>query len=435
MTKSQLPQWTHRISSTRGASHGGSQVIRLFILALSGIGLLYSSASALAEEHERALAEETIPALAEECAAPCAGYEATAELQNDWIFGAHPSFLRSDVFFPKLELDLFYAPTDYLRFVSAIITEPVVDPEPGENAAFQGIGTYVGELYALAKVDPLTVRAGKFDTVFSLASEALPGIHAPDLASVFDADERLGGEAVVGFEGFGLNNALAATVFTTDRTFLSESLFTNRGRTTLADGGAGNTTGLSSFSVTLDGCKGAEKGDCYKDGEFGYRLGIRYQKPGLSADTGEEEEEEEEEEPLPGTGNELAYLAAATGSFDLNGNTLRLLGESAYLKHFDGGPDDALLLTGSVALEVQPMTYIATYTQQRNFVADGPDTREQLADFEVIYASGEEDAPSGAAKWNLGAGYTFAENAEDERTHTFSVRATLQFGGHVKLGR
>ncbi|MFC3323224.1 hypothetical protein [Mesorhizobium cantuariense] len=404
--------------------------IRILTLVLAGIGLLSSSASLLAQNQKRALAEETIPALAEKCAAPCAGYEATAELQNDWIFGADPSFLKSNVLQPTFEVDLFYAPTDYLRFVSAIITEPVVDPEPGENAAFQGIGTYVGELYAVAKADPFTVRVGKFDTVFSLASEALPGVSSTDLASAFDADERLGGEAVVGFEGFGLNHALAATAFTTDRTILSESLFANRGRATLADGGAGNTTGLSSFSVTLDGCKGAEKGDCYKDGEFGYRLGIRYQKAGLSPETGEEEEEE----PQPVPGNELTYLAAATGSFDLNGKKLRILGESAYLKHFDSGPDDALLLTGSVALDVEPLTYVATYTQQRNFVADGPDTREHLADFEMIYGSGE-DTPFDGAKWNLAAAYTFAENAEDERTHTFSVRATLDFGGHMEFGR
>lgn len=431
MTNSHLPPQNSRVSSARGASNGGSSAIRLLILTLCGIGLLSSSASVLAQNQKRALAEETIPALAEECAAPCAGYEATVELQNDWIFGADPSFLRSDVLQPTVEIDLFYAPTDYLRFVSAIITEPVVDPEPGENAVFQGIGTYVGELYAVAKADPFTARIGKFDTVFSLASEVLPGVSSTDLASAFDADERLGGEAVVGFDGFGLNHALAATAFTTDRTILSESLFTNRGRATLADGGAGNTTGLSSFAVTLDGCKGAEKPDCYQDGEFGYRLGIRYQKAGLSPDTGEEEEEEE---PQPAHGNELAYLAAATRNFDLNGMTLRVLGESAYLKHFDSGPDDALLLTGSVALDVEPFTYVATYTQQRNFVAEGPDTREHLADFEMIYTSGE-NTPFDRAKWNVATAYTFAQNAEDERTHTFSVRATLDFGGDVEFGR
>ncbi|MGH6854737.1 MAG: hypothetical protein ACREDN_04900, partial [Aestuariivirga sp.] len=30
----------------------------------------------------------------------------------------------------------------------------------------------------------------------------------------------------------------------------------------------------------FDGCKGAETPDCYADGKFGYRLGIRHQKAG-----------------------------------------------------------------------------------------------------------------------------------------------------------
>ena len=121
-------------------------------------------------------------------------------------------------------------------------------------------------------------------------------------------------------------------------------------------------------------------------------LAFDTEKAGLSADPGEEEEEEE---PQPAHGNELAYLAAATRNFDLNGMTLRVLGELAYLKHFDSGPDDALLLTGSVALDVEPLIYVATYTQQRNFVAEGPDTREHLADFEMIYRSGENTPLTG----------------------------------------
>ena len=85
------------------------------------------------------------------------------------------------------------------------------------------------------------------------------------------------------------------------------------------------------------------------DGEFGYRLGFRHQKAGQPTD-----EAIEEELTL---GSELAYLAAATKSFELDEMTLRLLGEMAYLWHFDGGPNDALVLTGSAVLEVKPWTY------------------------------------------------------------------------------
>lgn len=419
--------------------------MRFLAFALGCTGLLAFSAPALAEDPTpprvedvaEARAGDSLPVLVEDCAAPCAGYEVTTELQNDWTFAADPSFLRSDVLQPTVTLDLFFAPTDHLLFAASIPTEPVIDPEPGENAFFQGIGTYVGELYAATQVGPATFRAGKFDTVFSLASEILPGINSTDLVSGFDADERLAGEAVIRFDALGINHALAATAFTTDRTILSESLFTNRGRTSLADGGAGNTSGISSFSIALNGCSGAGTAECYLKGDYGYRLGFRYQKAGLAADAGlegEGEGGEEAGEPLPPPGDELAYLAAATRSFDLGSAKVRVLGEAAYIKHLDSGPDDAVFLTGSAALDVKPLTYVATYTQKRNLVAEGPDTREHLADFEVIYES-QKDAPFAGSQWTLGAAYTFAQNAEGERAHTLSLRATLKFGGETEFGR
>ena len=80
------------------------------------------------------------------------------------------------------------------------------------------------------------------------------------------------------------------------------------------------------------------------------------------------------------------------------------------------------------------MTYIATYTQQMNLVAGGPDTREYLADFEVIY-SPDDDTPFVGSNWQLGAAYTFARNADQENAHMFSVRAVFDFSGSVEFDR
>jgi len=367
-----------------------------------------------------AVAEDRLPFHVEGCTAPCAGYEVSTELQNDWVFAADPSFLTSDELEPTITVDLFLAPTDNLRFVASIITEHVVEPDAGENAVFQGIGTYLAELYATIETGPATIRAGKFDTIFSLASEITPGINATELVSDIDADERLGAEVVLDFGGLGMEQALAATAFGTDRSVLSNSLFTQRGRTGLSDGGAGNTDGLSSFSITLDGCRGAAPSDCYLGGDFGYRLGIRYQAAGV----------QNGEEPEDSTGDELAYLAAATTSLELDEMTLRLIGETAYLRHFDGGSDDALLFTGSAALHLAPVTYVASYTQQLNLVAGEPDTREHLADFEAIYEPQGETSLEG---WAFAAAYTLARDA-DETAHIFSVRAVFNFDGDVELG-
>ena len=189
---------------------------------------------------------------------------------------------------------------------------------------------------------------------------------------------------------------------------------------------AGNTEGVSSFSITLDGCGGAETVDCYFDGEFGSRFGFRFQRAGHLA-----EEDIEEDVKL---GDELAYLAAVTKSFELGEMRLGLLGETAYLRNFDGREDDALVVTGSAALETEPLTYIATYTQQVNLVAGGLDTHEYLADFEVIYSS-DDDTPFAGSDWQLGAAYSFARNADQETAHLFSVRATIDFSGSVDFDR
>ncbi|CCE98215.1 conserved hypothetical protein [Sinorhizobium fredii HH103] len=372
-----------------------------------------------------ALADDAAPALVEACTAPCIAYEASAELQNDWVFAADPGFLKSDAVEPTLTIDMLLAPMDHLRLVTSVITESVADPRPGEDAIFEGVGTYLAEFYATVQAHPVAIRVGKFDTIFSLASEVAPGINATDLVSDFDADERIGAEVVLGFGGLGMEHALAATAFTTDRSFFSDSLFTSRGRTRLSNGGAGNTEGLSSLSLVLDGCSGAEPIDCYMEGDFGYRFGLRHQRAGAPAG-------EDDEEGL-NQGDEIAYLAAATAGLEFDEMTFRLLGEAAYLRHFDGGPDDALVLTGSAAIEVEPLTYVATYTRQFNLVDGGPDTRKHLADFEVIYEPDDSERSGGTA-WKLAAAYKLARDADEETAHAFSLRAVFDLGGSVETG-
>lgn len=384
--------------------------MRTFTIFLSVVGLLASLS----------------PAGAEDCTAPCAGFDTSSEFQNDWIFAADLESLTSDVLYPTITTNFYVIPVEFLKLFTSIVTEPVIDPAPGENAFYDDIGTYVEELYAQIEMGPIALRVGKFDTIFSLASEMAPGINDTELVSNFDADERWGAEAILGFEALNINNSIAATIFTTDRTVLSESLFTNRGRAKLADGGAGNTDGFSSFSLALNGCRDAEMAECYDDGDLAYRIGFRYQKAGRAS------AEDIEDEIRPA--NELAYLAAGMKSFEFGELTLKLLGETAYLRHFDDGPDDAIVVTGSAALEQDRMQYIATYTQQVNLIPGEPDTREHLADFEAIYSS-EDDTPVSGGSWELGAAYTFIRSDAHEDTHLFSVRFTFDYAGSVEFGK
>ena len=195
----------------------------------------------------------------------------------------------------------------------------------------------------------------------------------------------------------------------------------HRGRLQLSDGGAGNTEGIGSFIALLESCKGAETRECFADGDFGYRLGHRHQKAGQPT-----EEQIEDEIRLD---DEFGYLAAVTARHELREDAiLYFLGEAAYFDHFEGTPDNAFIATGSVSIAMAPMTYMATYSRQRNLIADEPNTTEQLFDFTAVYNFGEDVSFTGET-WMLGAGYSFAENGDGEKTHTLSLLLTIDLGG------
>jgi hypothetical protein len=134
--------------------------MRFVALAVGSLALL--SSQAVAQDEGALLRQESLPAPSGECTAPCAGYEISAELGNDWLFAADPSFLTSNVLQPTLEVGLFFAPVDYLRFVTKIVTESVVDPAPGESAT---AGMPVSRLSQVASSSisasaPCTVETG-----------------------------------------------------------------------------------------------------------------------------------------------------------------------------------------------------------------------------------------------------------------------------------
>lgn len=384
--------------------------MRMFVIVLSVLSLLAGWG----------------PAFADDCEAPCAGYEISADLQNDWIFSGNPSSLTSNNLYPSISTDLFLAPTDAFNFVASITTEQVIDPDPGSNAIFYGTGTYVEELYAVLDADPVVFRAGKINTIFSLASEADPGINAMDIATNIDADERWGVEAVLGFEALDLRQSLAATVFTVDRTFLSNSLFNHRGTTSLTDGGAGNTSGAGSAALTLSGCKGAEPADCYDEGDFGYRLGFRYQRAGRASP----DQIDEDIKPV----DEFTGVVAGTAKFDIGDMTVRLLGETALVRGLESNPDDALIITGSAALEVDAMTYTAAFSQQKTYVKDDADTVERLLEISAVYQS-EDDVPFDGASWSAGVAYDYSRDADAQTAHALSLLLSFTFGGSHEFGK
>jgi len=131
--------------------------------------------------------------------------------------------------------------------------EPQRDRDPGEERWLEDHGLSVESLYAVLTFDPVTVTAGKFAQNFQLGSELVPGVFGEEFNEETEVEERWGIGASVGFGGGDTARFdVGASVFTRDRTFLSESLGTNRGRLRAAAGGPGNTGDLDNWLVSVD---------------------------------------------------------------------------------------------------------------------------------------------------------------------------------------
>ena len=355
-------------------------------------------------------------AVPDECVGPCLVYTGSFELLAEWQHPSDSTIANSYLLLPTSENNFQFKANDSFSIMANVVSEKVINADPGANQIFSGLGTYVDVLQAQYNFENVSIWGGKIHPAFGRAWDVTPGLHGTELAEAYNLAERIGGGASYSFDAGRFSNTLQASAFTVDRTLLSESIFNNRGRTSLADGGAGNAGGVSSFAVSLDSCIGAETDSCYDEGAFGYQLAARYQKGGVGAD-----------------GNELGFLGSLNKSFAMSDETtLRLLGEAAWFRNFEGSADNALVFTGSAALETGAKTYSIAYSQQRNLVAGGADTTEHLFDATAMYNLGEGASLAGE-KWSLGVGYSLA-SADGENVQTIGLKLSTAFAGNVAFG-
>ena len=214
-------------------------------------------------------------AFSEDCAASCTGFISLTELQNDWIFSAQSSLLKShDLSFTNYT-EVYLLPIENLKLATVITSKPVLDKLPGRDRAFSEIGANVDKLYAEYDFELVTLKGGKFDSLFGLATNELDGIQTTDRVSDYDQDERWAAQASHYLDDLGVSESLTASFFSSDRTVQSESLFTKRNRLRLSDGSAVNTKGISSAAAVYDIYAGAETPECCNEGELAFCLGFR----------------------------------------------------------------------------------------------------------------------------------------------------------------
>jgi len=138
--------------------------------------------------------------------------------------------------------------------ISNLLTlEPGEDPESGKTKFLENHELFVEELFGRWNNQLVNVRFGKFAQNFARAWYLTPGLYGQDFVGDYAIAETLGidGQFDLGFPSFGLHQITVST-FMDDTTFLSESLFHDRGRLAYDDGGPGNTRGLHSFGITYD---------------------------------------------------------------------------------------------------------------------------------------------------------------------------------------
>jgi len=85
----------------------------------------------------------TAPSYAIDCAAPCIQYENDVEIENDWTIFGEPENATTEDFYPSIDADLRIRPLGWLMFSGHIVTESVLDLEPGEDRFLEDIWTYV----------------------------------------------------------------------------------------------------------------------------------------------------------------------------------------------------------------------------------------------------------------------------------------------------
>ena len=180
--------------------------------------------------------------------------ELSIEVQHDSIVDADDPDKKGSDTFTTTELEIGSYLSPFFALHSHFTLEPVKERGPGEDRFFGDHGLYAEQLYAKFSFDPFEIDAGKIRLPFGRAWDDTPGIYGTDIADDYKVTERIGAGVSASREHTAIGKVTVhAATFFADTTFLSDSLFTSRGRRDRADGGLSNTERFDSFLVSLEG--------------------------------------------------------------------------------------------------------------------------------------------------------------------------------------
>lgn len=251
--------------------------------------------------------------------------EITAELQYENAVGPSSAAPQSDYLFTTIEAGLSLGLGERFAVESVLLVEIADDPPAGEHSVFEDHALFAEELMLAYHGDNWSLHAGKFNAAFGTAWDLGPGIWGVDFAEDYEVAEKIG---FAGTKTFGNDDAgfhtLYGSLYRADRSFLSESLLLNRGRVSLADGGATNTKDFDSYTISLTG------EDAFGREGFGYHLAYRSHAHG-DVDLNAVRED--------------GLVASVFGLFPVGSVEIEPLVEAVYISNAEGSLDDLSYVT------------------------------------------------------------------------------------------
>jgi hypothetical protein len=331
--------------------------------------------------------------------------ELSVEIEHDNIDADEAGADISDTYTTTdLDIGAYFSP--FFSVHGHFTFEPVLDAEEGDDRFFEDHGLYAEELYAKFSFKPFEVKAGKYNPAFGSAFDETPGLYGTDLAEDYELTERIGLAIATTRENTGFGKVtLTASTFFADTTFLSQSIFTNRGRVDVDDGGLSNTESLESFAISIEG----EEIPGFAG--LSYNIGFVHQAAGVDD-----------------VDDQNGFVFGLKHTRKYNNVEFEVIGETAYFDY--GGnlydADDAeefveslwYWTLGTQATINEKFRISTAYTARNAELYDGT----EFDDFQWTASAGVKLW----REWWLDAGYKYLEE-EEEESHTVGLKLSKTF--------
>ena len=373
-------------SDRKGESVRKILIVRSLLIGISvSIGLNVDTASAQEEPTQNF---------------PYNGGNIISRLGYDGNYRSEAPLIETDDVFVQIIASPIVHFSDRLRFNTELRVETVTPPT--EDRAFEDQGLFARILQLEYDVtDRLSVHAGKMTPSFALASFIIPGMYGNSYNKEIELIDRVGLGADYDFgDGQRGTHTLSFNAFFEDTSVFSESLGTNRGRTSIDDGGASNTEGLDSFALSLEGR------DMPRFPGLTYKLGLLHQKRGID-----------------GVADENGFSATVMQTLEnSNGDEWNFIGEFAAFENFEGTDDDIIYASGGIVYRTGPWMAVLSGTWRPRYLADGG----QFDDYSI----------QTSLEYDLGNGFSLAVAHEFNRDENLDNRQLgFRFSKVIELGK